>query len=398
MKTVQEIIEEKMCCGCGACASVCPTNCIEFIQGKYVNYPSVNIDKCINCSLCLRICPGRKNKERLLEANKIKLEDEIVRNLVSYSTDDNIRIDSASGGVITTIAIELLRNNYIDSVVTISGNEKNALLNDVNIVKTIDEIIKSQGSRYSPSSNCLSINEIIKNEKYKKVLFIGKPCDIEAVNEYEKINKRFKEKIALKLSIMCHHSPTRKALIKLINDNDLNKDDIKTIKFRGGGWPGYFKIEGNNNEVLRKTYFDAWGNYLSRDENVKCMYCENPFPKEADIIVGDPWGEEYKNERKGKSLLIIRSERGNSFIKELEQNEKLISNEVTYDDVKRYQKNLLKRYDEFYLIALLYKRIHGYKINNNDYRNVLKENPKNILRYFKNLNKYKVIYKEWKYE
>ena len=170
------------------------------------------------------------------------------------------------------------------------------------------------------------------------------------------------------------------------------------MKFRGSGWPGYFEADDSNGKKIKIPYFKAWGDSLSKDENIKCMYCENPFPQEADIIVGDPWGDEFKNEEKGKSLVIIRSNRAIEIFESLEKDKEIYSSKSSYEDVKRYQKNLLKRYDEFKVIALIYKKIHKEKIFLKDYKEIVKENPKNILRYIKNLRNYKNVYSNWKYE
>lgn len=45
------------CCGCGACASVCPTDAItmEFDEEGF-EYPRIDEQKCINCNKCIKIC------------------------------------------------------------------------------------------------------------------------------------------------------------------------------------------------------------------------------------------------------------------------------------------------------------------------------------------------------
>ena len=45
------------CCGCTACASICPRNAIE-MQPDILGflYPAVNNELCINCGLCNDVC------------------------------------------------------------------------------------------------------------------------------------------------------------------------------------------------------------------------------------------------------------------------------------------------------------------------------------------------------
>lgn len=398
MNNINSVLEQKMCCGCGACYSACPTKCISFVEGKYVNYPVVNEETCIDCGICKNICPGQMNINRLINGEKVNLYNNISSIKVSYSKNDNIRVNSASGGIISELIVHLLENNQVDCGVVVTQSNNNPLFNEVRIIRESKDIHLSQGSRYSPASNCTILREIINNDEYRRVIFIGKPCDIEALAAYESINRKLREKIFIKLSIMCHHSPTRKGLINLLTAKNISIESIDKINFRGDGWPGTFKVVTKNKKVLKMDYYEAWGNYLSQDENIKCMYCENPFPLEADLVVGDPWGEEYKEDKKGKSLVLIRNNTVEDIMSELEENKKIVSTNVTYKDVQRYQKNLLKRHSEFNLNRLLFKRVHGYKINFNDIKCVYKENPKNLIRYIKRVNSYNKIFDKWKYE
>lgn len=46
------------CCGCKACGDVCPKGSISFIldeEGFW--YPKVDLDTCIDCHLCEKVCP-----------------------------------------------------------------------------------------------------------------------------------------------------------------------------------------------------------------------------------------------------------------------------------------------------------------------------------------------------
>lgn len=52
------------CCGCTACYSICPKNCIEMKEdNEGFLYPEVDKTKCINCGLCEKVCPIINNKK-----------------------------------------------------------------------------------------------------------------------------------------------------------------------------------------------------------------------------------------------------------------------------------------------------------------------------------------------
>jgi ferredoxin len=46
-------VNRDVCCYCGACASVCPANCLELKETRV----EADNSKCINCGACIRICP-----------------------------------------------------------------------------------------------------------------------------------------------------------------------------------------------------------------------------------------------------------------------------------------------------------------------------------------------------
>lgn len=49
--------EDKDCCGCGGCASVCPKNAISMKKNQDgFLFPEINQEKCIECGLCKKSC------------------------------------------------------------------------------------------------------------------------------------------------------------------------------------------------------------------------------------------------------------------------------------------------------------------------------------------------------
>ena len=48
-----EIKNKENCCGCEACANICPKHCITMVEDEEgFKYPKVDKEKCINCKLC----------------------------------------------------------------------------------------------------------------------------------------------------------------------------------------------------------------------------------------------------------------------------------------------------------------------------------------------------------
>lgn len=51
------------CCGCAACYSVCPVEAITMeVDEKGFPYPKINVDVCIRCQKCIKICAFKIDK------------------------------------------------------------------------------------------------------------------------------------------------------------------------------------------------------------------------------------------------------------------------------------------------------------------------------------------------
>lgn len=78
------------CCGCAACANACPKQCITMhIDKKGFLYPQVDADLCIQCNLCVKVCPFINQNQ-----NSFPISVEAVR---SKSPEEVLL--SSSGGV-----------------------------------------------------------------------------------------------------------------------------------------------------------------------------------------------------------------------------------------------------------------------------------------------------------
>ena len=52
------ITDKHNCCGCSACASVCPRQCISMqSDSEGFLYPVIDRNICVDCGLCEEVCP-----------------------------------------------------------------------------------------------------------------------------------------------------------------------------------------------------------------------------------------------------------------------------------------------------------------------------------------------------
>lgn len=105
--TVQDLIENKgnqVCCGCTACKTVCPKQCITMVEdSEGFLYPKVGTNLCIDCQACLRVCPFHNPTE---EAKPKSV-------YAALNKNEEIRKDSSSGGVFTILAEKVINEGGI---------------------------------------------------------------------------------------------------------------------------------------------------------------------------------------------------------------------------------------------------------------------------------------------
>lgn len=100
--TVQNLIENngnQACCGCTACKTVCPKQCITMSEdAEGFLYPKVEASLCIDCQACVRVCPFH---------NPAK-EEKPQSVYAALNKNEKIRRESSSGGVFTILAEKVI--------------------------------------------------------------------------------------------------------------------------------------------------------------------------------------------------------------------------------------------------------------------------------------------------
>jgi coenzyme F420 hydrogenase subunit beta len=63
------------------------------------------------------------------------------------------------------------------------------------------------------------------------------------------------------------------------------------------------------------SYQEGWGDILQKHRQWRCHVCADHTGEHADLSIGDPWDRPAKDlNEKGRSLIIVRSEAGRSFL------------------------------------------------------------------------------------
>lgn len=303
------------CCGCTACANICPQNAITMepdTLGFY--YPRVQPDKCIDCGLCLKKC-------MFISDYNVCSDYEFPFVYGVRNKDSNELLKSQSGAAFYTIAEYLMTLGYIiygvglDTVFRATHKR----------VTRIDELQDLRGSKYVQSDLGNTFTLIKRDlQENKNVLFSGTACQIAGLLSY--LPKQLHVNL-ITLDIICHGVPAPavwSSYLAWIEKKYNNK--ILTPNFRNKkyGWHSCREsfLMQNGMELTR----DSFRFFLMSDSHfatrISCSQC--PFTnlrRVSDLTIGDYWGWEKHhtqyNDNLGMSLLLVNTPKGQEIYKSI---------------------------------------------------------------------------------
>src|SRR5690606_292126 len=118
-QNISLVVSKDLCTGCGVCQNVCPSDAITINLKKGIFVPEINDSVCTSCGMCYRICAGHSinlisNAKKLFNEKNVKTDYYIGQYIAcysGYSNNHDIRLHSASGGVLSQFLIYLLEKN-----------------------------------------------------------------------------------------------------------------------------------------------------------------------------------------------------------------------------------------------------------------------------------------------
>lgn len=306
------ICEEKTkCCGCTACANVCPVQCISMKEDfEGFAYPEIDKSKCLECGLCEKVCPilnppNANNNEVMAYAVRVN-EEQILK-------------ESTSGGFITPLADWVLLqdgvlcaasylNDFSVSHIIIDKAEKESTLADI------------RGSKYVQSdlNYCyLKIKDFL--DEKRKVCFVGTTCQVNGLKAF--LQKEYDNLITVDL--VCHGVPSPKLWRKYLEEKKRKYGaPIVDVAFRNKTY-GYhshtMRIEFENGKVYYGSgRIDAMMKSFMSEITSRPICYQCPFKtliRCSDFTVFDCWHADklvdgLKDDDKGFTNLFIHSKKG----------------------------------------------------------------------------------------
>ena len=307
------------CCGCGACAEICPKSCIKMQQDREgFYYPNLWAETCNDCGLCEKVCP-------IIQVDK-EIPFEQSGYLVQHR-NEKIRRESTSGGAFTAIAQEILKQN---------GYVFGAAYTDNFVVKHIavdkeSDLWRFRNSKYVQSQTWeafFAAKKLLANDKY--VCFSGTPCQIEGLKRYL---RKYYEKL-ITVDVVCRAVPSPLVFEKYLQMQRANcgKDKIKNILFRDK----HYGYKYSNMTIKKEDKTCVYARGVESDPMLRAFFsniCDRPscydckFKKRyrvSDFTIWDCFSvydfNKEMDDDKGTTRVIIHSDKGRKLFEKIKTN------------------------------------------------------------------------------
>ena len=258
-----------------------------------------------------------------------------------HSTDEEIRFRGSSGGAITALALSGLEAGGMGGVLHTAASQADPIRNETVMSRSREQLLRTAGSRYSPASPCERLDLI--EQAPGRSIFIGKPCDVTAVQNICRIRPTLAEKVGLTIALFCAGTPSTKGTKKILEQMGLDPEKrLESFHYRGQGWPGRATAVPTEGESRSLSYEQSWGEILTRHVQWRCRLCADHTGEFADVAVGDPWYRTPQDGELGRSLIVARTQRGEQFVQAAIDSGFLNAEEREPEILVASQPNLLK--------------------------------------------------------
>lgn len=320
------IKDKKQCCGCFACSNACPKQCIRMEEdAEGFRYPSVNIDACINCGLCEKVCPvqnvGAVNESFVQKA------------FVVQNKDRQVLRESTSGGAFSAIAKWILAQGGVVFGVHLNDT----FVAEHCFVEKYEDLAQFRNSKYVQSY----VGDAYKQVKAflgqgRKVLFSGTGCQLEGLFNY--LRKPYDNLYAV--DVICRATPSPLVLRKYLEMQKSRGLEINGVKFRDK-YHGYKYSsvslstkndkdyhEGIDTDVYLRAFFSGMS---IRPSCTECKF--RRIHRRTDMTIWDcftvdEFSKELDND-KGATRIITHSNRAEKILSDLQSELKIV--EVDFD-------------------------------------------------------------------
>lgn len=303
-------IENKsQCCGCSACFSVCPQQCISMKKDEEgFFYPQVEKNLCVECGVCEKVCPVLHTKKGTL-----------LPQAYAFQIDDEASLyDCAAGGAFFAIGKKIIeQGGYVFG----AAYDKDLVVRHM-MARTVSELEPFRSSKYvqSDPSSCFKQVKGLLEEK-KLVCYSGTPCQIAGLKAF--LRKDYENLVTIDL--VCKGVSSPEVFRQYISKMKTENGDIQGVNFKRKTY-GYHSStmsvdftnggkysRGGITDLMMRSFR---ANICLRPSCTECAF--KTGERVSDLTLFDCWHYTEltgkKDNDKGHTSILVHSEKGAKLI------------------------------------------------------------------------------------
>jgi coenzyme F420 hydrogenase subunit beta len=344
--------------------------------------PFVSRDKCTNCEICYRVCPGlhvyRRGSDEKFEFGRH------IKCFIGHAADSEIRHNASSGGIATAISLVLLESESPAAVVATRMKEKSIYDTEPTLCKSGSEVLRAMGSKYCPAATN-SILKDLNGRPNHSIVFIGLPCHIQGIRNAQEFEPLKKIDNVITIGLLCGGMKGQGGTKWILKSRNIAAGSVRDIKYRGCGWPGVMEISfKDQKDSIKIPYSEYYDEFFESWHPWRCLLCLDRTAESADISLGDAWLPELKEDSQGTSIIIARTDKGLRIIEKAIEHKAIKAFEVSSETLWKSQLGLWTDINNAVKPTLYLAKLIGRKVP--DYQMVL-ANPgtKKIIKQARNV-------------
>lgn len=267
-----------------------------------------------------------------------------------HVVEGNYRKSASSGGFTTWILKELLERKLVDGVIHVKESPKNSdTLFEYGISKTVKEICEGAKTRYYPVEFSGAINKV--RDLPGRYAIVGIPSFIMEIRLLAKQDPKVKDKVRYTIGLICGHQKSTKYIESFAWQCGIKPGNLKSVDFRKKvkGSPANMYatemtgiIDGKEVTITKRQeelFGSHWGHGFFKTKFSD--FTDDTMNETADISLGDAWLPKYTKDSGGSNILIVRSEKILSILKDAEKNGKIKLDDLPVSDAIKSQAGLV---------------------------------------------------------
>jgi coenzyme F420 hydrogenase subunit beta len=314
--TVERIVAAGLCIGCGLCRAIAGPDRLEIAmtpEGRERPHVRTPLDAAtlerINAA-----CPGTHVDGAAPGARSKDAPTDLIWGpaehlAIGYASDPEVRYRGSTGGVLTALGRYLLDSGRAKFILHVAASRTAPMRTERRLSFDAAAVLEGAGSRYGPAAPLIDFNSIL--DRAEPFALIAKPCDVSAVRNLAKFDRRVDRYMRYALTLVCGGASELTKSREILDEFGIEEKDLSLFRYRGHGNPGPTRVETKDGRAFELTYQRMWAEESTWKIQSRCKICPDAIGESADLVASDVWpGGGPTGEDEGFNGIIVRTRRG----------------------------------------------------------------------------------------